>query len=48
MAVYELDADDLGQPFEEVGKRAADGRMQMSDALQTSPPPVLTFYELIE
>jgi hypothetical protein len=48
MAVYELDADDLSQAIEGLGKAAADGTMHMSDALQMSPPPVVAIYELIE
>jgi hypothetical protein len=48
VAIYELDSDDLGQPFDELGKRAADGALHMSDALQLSPPPVVTVYELVE
>jgi hypothetical protein len=48
LAIYELEADDLSQPFEELGKAAADGRIQMSDALQMSPPPAVTVFELME
>jgi len=48
LAVYELEADDLGQPLAEPSTRSADGRMGRTDALQLSPPPVVTVYELIE
>jgi hypothetical protein len=48
LAIYELEADDLGQTFDELGKRAADGGIQMSDALQMTPPPVVTVLELME
>ena len=48
LAIYELEADDLGQPLAELAARSADGRMTSSDALALSPPPVVTIYELIE
>jgi hypothetical protein len=48
LAIYELEADDLAQPIEELGKRAAGGAIRMTDALQLSPTPVLSLYELIE
>ena len=48
LAIYELEADDISRPLEELAARSADGRMGRSDALQLSPPPVVTVYELIE
>ncbi|MGI8329407.1 hypothetical protein ACRYCC_05535 [Actinomadura scrupuli] len=48
LAVYEIDADDLTSPVKELRARTASGRMRMSDALRLDPPPVVTFYELIE
>jgi hypothetical protein len=48
LAIYELEADDLGQPLAELAARSADGRMTSSDALQLTPPPVVTVYELID
>jgi hypothetical protein len=48
LAIYELEADDLAQPIEELGKRAANGMIRMSDALQLSPTPIMTLYELVE
>jgi hypothetical protein len=48
LAVYELEADDLDTPLQELRSRSADGRMAKTDALQLSPPPVVTIYELIE
>lgn len=48
LAIYELEAEDLDQPFDELGKRAAGGSLNMSDALEMSPMPVVTVYELIE
>jgi len=48
LAIYELEADDIGQPLAELATRSAAGRMGRSDALGVSPPPVVTVYELIE
>jgi hypothetical protein len=48
LAVYEIEADDLDQPLAELSARSADGRVPVSDALQLSPPPVVTIYELID
>ena len=48
LAIYELEADDISRPLEELAARSADGRMGRSDALELSPPPVVTVYELIE
>jgi hypothetical protein len=47
-AVYEIDADDLGAVMGEIGARAGDGRMRMSDALSMDPPPAMTLYELVD
>jgi hypothetical protein len=46
LAVYEIEGDDL----DAVRKGMAAGRAERttSDALQTDPPPVVTFYELLE
>jgi hypothetical protein len=48
IAVFELEADDLDGVIGELGARAADGRMQLTDAIEVDPPPILTVYELIE
>jgi hypothetical protein len=48
LAIYELEADDLAGPIDELLARSADGRIEMSDALRLSPPPVVTVYELLE
>jgi hypothetical protein len=48
LAIYELEADDLDTPLQELASRSADGRMAKTDALRLSPPPVVTLYELIE
>jgi hypothetical protein len=48
MAVYELDADDLTKPVAELRSRSASGQMDRSDGLlATTPPPIITVYELI-
>ncbi len=44
IAVYELDADDIAGPLKEMGERTADGRVQMSDAIQADPPSLVTLY----
>jgi hypothetical protein len=48
LAIYELEADDLSVPLEELAARRDGGRTTRSAALQMSPPPVVTVYELIE
>jgi hypothetical protein len=48
LAIYELETDDLGAALAELSARYADGRMDLSDTLQLSPPPDVTIYELIE
>jgi hypothetical protein len=48
LAIYEIDADDLTDPVEELRARSASGQLHTSDALQLDPPPVVTLYELID
>lgn len=48
LAIYEIEADDLAGPIQELAARSAAGRVQHSDVLQTDPPPVVTLYELID
>lgn len=48
LAIYEIEADDLTGPVKELHARSAAGETTSSDALQTDPPPVVTFYELID
>ena len=48
LAIYEIDADDLSVPVNELRARSAAGQAHRSDVLQTDPPPVVTLYELIE
>jgi hypothetical protein len=44
LAIYEIEADDLMAPAKELRAR----RTQGAPALRLDPPPVVTFYELIE
>ena len=46
LAVYELDTDDLSAALQELGVRAGDGRLKMSDAMSMDPIPTMTLYEL--
>jgi hypothetical protein len=46
-AIYEVDADDLVAVSKEIGKRAGDGRMQMSSSLGRDPAPVVILYEAL-
>ena len=49
MAVYELEADDLTAPIAELRSRSASGQLDPNDGrLATTPPPIITVYELIE
>lgn len=48
LAIYELDADDLTAPLAELRARAATGGNHGTDAVALDPPPVVTFYELLE
>jgi hypothetical protein len=48
LAIYEIDADDLTDPVEELRARSAAGWTHTTDALQKDPPPVVTLYELLE
>jgi hypothetical protein len=48
VAIYEIDSDDLAAPLTELAARSVDGRVNMSDAIQMDPPPVVAIYELID
>ncbi len=48
VAIYEIDADDLTAPAAELRARSAAGLTHSTDALRVDPPPVVTFYELLE
>ena len=47
-AVYDLEADDLAGILGEIGARAMDGRMAISDAMAMDPVPAMTMYELLD
>ena len=48
LSVYEIDADDLTAPMQELRARSAAGRTTPGVGLRTDPPPVVTLYELME
>ncbi|KPM51074.1 hypothetical protein CcI49_10115 [Frankia sp. CcI49] len=48
LTVYEIEADDLGAPLLEMAARSAEGRVRRSSSVQVDPPPVRSFYELID
>lgn len=48
LAIYEIEADDLTGPVNELRARSAAGQTTKTDTLQTDPPAVVTLYELIE
>lgn len=48
LAVYDLDAEDLSALAGEAAARSESGEIHISDVLRLDPPPVITFYELIE
>ena len=48
LAIYEFEAEDLGAPLAELSAASAAGRTASSDVLQTSPPPVISIYELLD
>jgi hypothetical protein len=45
LAIYELDADDLGAAMKELSRRSAAGETTASDALRMDPPPIITIAE---
>lgn len=47
VAVYDLDADDPSSVLRTLGEAMADGRIQLSDALQMDPPPVARVLEQV-
>ncbi len=42
--IFEIEADDLDAIFAEMGKRIGDGRVELTDAVATDPPPVMLLY----
>jgi hypothetical protein len=45
LAVYEIEADDLTAPVQELRRRSAAGETTPGRALQLEPPPVVGLYE---
>lgn len=48
LSIYEIDADDLMAPMQELRARSAAGRTTRSDTMQVDPPGRATLYELID
>ena len=48
LAVYEVEADDLAAPLQELRRRSAAGETTRSDAIQTDPPPEIVLYEALD
>ena len=48
LSIYEIDADDLTAPIQELRARSAAGQTTSSDTMQTDPPALVTVYELID
>jgi hypothetical protein len=48
LAVYEIEADDLGAPVAELRRRSAAGQTTPPTALELDPPPVVALYEALE
>jgi hypothetical protein len=44
LAIYEVETDDPAQVLAELGKRSADGTMQMTDSID-APASVMWFYK---
>jgi len=45
MAIYDIEADDLQTVFDGLRKAVVDGRIHMTDTLQTDPKPTAVVYE---
>nr|MDT0664401.1 DUF4286 family protein [Micromonospora sp. DSM 115978] len=48
LAIYEIEADDVAAPLNELAERSATGRVRRSNSVEIDPRPVVTFYELLE
>ena len=46
VAIYELECDDLRDVVRAINRTIAEGGFEMSDALQTDPPPVMRLLTL--
>jgi hypothetical protein len=45
LAVYEIEADDLGAPVQELRRRSAAGETTQTDTIRRDPPPDAVLYE---
>ena len=48
VAIYDLDADDLGGIVDGLAQAATSGAMKMSDVLGMDPPPVPVIFEIVD
>jgi hypothetical protein len=48
LSVYEIEAEELTAPMQELRARSAAGQTTPGVGMQTDPPPVVTLYELID
>jgi hypothetical protein len=48
LALYEVEADDLAAPLQELRRRSAAGETTRSDAIETDPPPEIVLYEAVD
>jgi hypothetical protein len=48
VTIYEIEAEDVGQPVKELGARSAAGLNSRSEAMQMEPRPTVRLYELVE
>jgi hypothetical protein len=48
LAIYELEGDDLGQILKELRQRGANGELRRNDAIERSPAPLTTVYQVRE
>lgn len=48
LAIYELEADEITAPVQEMRARSKAGKQTPTDALSLDPPPVITLYEQLD
>jgi hypothetical protein len=48
LAIYELEGDDLGQILKALRQRGANGELRRNEAIERSPAPLTTVYEVRE
>jgi len=47
VAIYEIEADDVDAAVQGLFEAAGSGKLQMSDSLQTDPPPTMKTLKLV-